>query len=144
MNTFEFTSCKEFLDQVQKNLNEKLKKEGKLTLGDIYDEICLERHPWGNYDMITHEISPKSDINDRWVPVKERLPENSNGNIFLCTVEPYPGAKRYVEELRFFDYGYGAIEWELPYDSFSTDYEEVFPNVIAWMPCIKNPEPYSK
>ena len=46
------------IKEIEKNLNEKLKKEGKLTLGDIYDEFGFERVPWADYTTVTHTYVP--------------------------------------------------------------------------------------
>lgn len=46
------------IKELEKNLNEKLKNEGKLTLGDIYDELGFEKVPWADYTTVTHTYVP--------------------------------------------------------------------------------------
>ncbi len=91
------------------------------------------------------EEQPTVYVNDGWIPVEERLPEDDDMRFYMCIVE------NHEEDLPMFcqydsEYGFGF--WHDMYDSvslgfidteFRTNDELGYEKVIAWQPL---PEPY--
>ena len=84
----------------------------------------------------TVEDQPAVDIEPRWIPVTERLPDiNDHYTSDVCLVYCDNGAYAFAElEENIF----GQVGWDCERED---DYHEAVGSVIAWMPL---PEPYKE
>lgn len=91
-------------------------------------------------DMLTH--FPAADVEPRWIPVTERLPEEDKEVLISYRYKEGEGDTSHSDiditsygQMYFGGQKVGRVKhWRAPFEYFESNYE-----VIAWMPL---PEPY--
>lgn len=121
----------------------KYREVGKEDYCIGYSSYCLDNV--FEYLEECFDLVEDKNVEQRWIPVSERLPDDSDVRFYMCIVENHeedlPMFCQYAEE-----YGFGF--WRDYYDAdtlgfvdseFQTNEELGYEKVVAWMPL---PEPY--